>query len=443
VQLLDPKSPAARERVVALAEDPDARVRFEVALALGDFGAPIDALASICRRDAGDPWISAAILSSSAKRSGELFAALALDGHGPPPFQMSGLLEQLESIVGVRNQADEVALLRPPETGVRTDLYFGYGEGMKRAGRSLREAASGKEFYIALLNAAHGTALDKKAPLPQRQRSVEFLAFDDFDHTHEALATLLLPSQPQPLQAAAVQALASFNRPEVATILLERWPTFTAGTRTGAITALLSPKPRLLLLLKAIESGRIPAHEVPFARRAALLRTADPELEPRVAKLFGDDAASSRASVIEKYRPALALEGDPARGEKIYQANCMVCHRHGRQGSDVGPNLASIRQWSPEQVLVNVLDPNREVAPNFIQYSLETTNGNVALGLIGDESPASLTLKSADGTSHTFLRSEIKSLTSLNISLMPEGLEANIPVAALADLIAFVLSDPK
>ena len=70
VRLAEPRLDRAgplRDRVLALADAPEARVRFQVAFTLGEVDDPaaIDALARIARRDAGDPWIRTAVLSSA------------------------------------------------------------------------------------------------------------------------------------------------------------------------------------------------------------------------------------------------------------------------------------------------------------------------------------------------------------------------------------------
>jgi putative heme-binding domain-containing protein len=144
--------------------------------------------------------------------------------------------------------------------------------------------------------------------------------------------------------------------------------------------------------------------------------------------------------VIEKYQPALALKGEAARGRAVFETLCAPCHRVGDLGNDVGPNLSTIRQWSPEQVMINILDPNREVAPNFVSYTVETKDGRTLDGMIAEESAASLTLKRAGGVQETVLRRDIAQLTGSSLSLMPEGLEAGITPQQMADLIAFLLA---
>ncbi|HVW35745.1 MAG TPA: PVC-type heme-binding CxxCH protein, partial [Pirellulales bacterium] len=75
------QSPELLERVLALAGDSDLRVRFQTAFTLGEIDDErvVGALARIARQDAADPWVRAAVLSSSTGRAGELLHALALD----------------------------------------------------------------------------------------------------------------------------------------------------------------------------------------------------------------------------------------------------------------------------------------------------------------------------------------------------------------------------
>ena len=158
--------------------------------------------------------------------------------------------------------------------------------------------------------------------------------------------------------------------------------------------------------------------------------------------LFGSAALGSRKEVLAKYQASLSIKGDVASGKKVFETACATCHRAGDLGKDVGPNLATIRQWNPDQVLGSILDPNREVAPNFLSYTLETKDGRTLDGIIAEESAASLTLKRAEGVTETVLRRDIAQLSGSGLSLMPEGLEAGITIEQMADLIAFLLSPP-
>ncbi len=92
-----------------------------------------------------------------------------------------------------------------------------------------------------------------------------------------------------------------------------------------------------------------------------------------------------------------------------------------------------------DAILTNVLDPSREVNPQFVNYSLVTDDGRTITGLIGAESATAVTLKRAEGQSDTVLRVNIDELASTGLSLMPEGLEKQIDKQALADVIAYIM----
>jgi putative heme-binding domain-containing protein len=247
---------------------------------------------------------------------------------------------------------------------------------------------------------------------------------------------------PHEVQRAAVAAIGSFTQPETAPLLLANWRVGTPAVRSEIVLAMLGGRSRLLPFLQAIQNGIIPANQVPFARRTILLRSADAQVKDLATKVFGNAVAGPRKEVIAKYQTALAMKGDAARGRKVFETACATCHRAGEVGKDVGPNLATIRQWNPEQVLINILDPNREVAPNFVSYTVETKDGRTLDGLIAAESAASLTLKRAEGLTDTVLRRDIAQLSGSGLSLMPEGLESAVTVEQMADLIAFLLAPP-
>src|SRR5205085_2978305 len=155
--------------------------------------------------------------------------------------------------------------------------------------------------------------------------------------------------QPQEVQAAAVAAVSGFNRPEATQLLLSRWSGSAPAIRSEIILALLGSRDRSLALLDTIDAGRIPANQIPFARRANLLRSSDGRVKELAGKFFS--APGSRKEAVAKYQSALQIKGDVRRGRKVFENSCATCHMAGTVGKDVGPNLATVRQWNPEQLL--------------------------------------------------------------------------------------------
>jgi putative heme-binding domain-containing protein len=87
---------------------------------------------------------------------------------------------------------------------------------------------------------------------------------------------------------------------------------------------------------------------------------------------------------------------------------------------------------------LNILDPNRVVDSNYFSYTVVTTLGKVVTGLMTSETSNSVTVKQQEGKSATILRRDIERLQSNGVSLMPAGLEKNINVQQMADLISFI-----
>jgi putative heme-binding domain-containing protein len=109
-------------------------------------------------------------------------------------------------------------------------------------------------------------------------------------------------------------------------------------------------------------------------------------------------------------------------------------------GYDLGLPLQSIRNRGRETILLSVLDPNREVNPTYLNYVALTEDGLTFTGMIAAETATSITLKRAEDQSDTVLRTEIEELVSTDKSIMPEGLEKQIPKQDMADLIEYLMT---
>ncbi|HEX3726047.1 MAG TPA: hypothetical protein VHV08_07375, partial [Pirellulales bacterium] len=101
-------------------------------------------------------------------------------------------------------------------------------------------------------------------------------------------------------------------------------------------------------------------------------------------------------------------------------------------GHEVGPNLASLTDYSPPALLAAMLDPNRAVEAKFLDYVALTTAGVSYTGLLANETGNSITLMGQEGKQQTILRSDLDVLQATGKSLMPEGLEKDLSPQNLA-----------
>jgi len=284
-------------------------------------------------------------------------------------------------------------------------------------------------------------ALDEHRPSSERTQAVQTLAFGTLEKSAPVLSKLLHPRNGAAVQAAAIAALDSFTHPDVANLLLAAWAHSQPTVRPRLLEAFLARPQRITALLEAIESSRIPAAEIAATYRARLLAHPDKTIAARAASLLA--VSADRAQLVERYtREMTNLRGDPGRGRDLFSVACAACHRVGDTGYELGPSLPAFVARGPQAIVLNVLDPNREVNPQYVHYIVTTTDGRTLAGLIVSESDTALTLTAGGGIEHVLPRAQIASMTSTGQSLMPEGLEATISPQAMADLISFLTSAP-
>lgn len=162
------------------------------------------------------------------------------------------------------------------------------------------------------------------------------------------------------------------------------------------------------------------------------------ELKTRVARFFQSPTATNRQAIVQSFQPALTIKGDRQRGAAFFGKLCVVCHTVEGQGSQVGPSLSGISTRPSETVLIDIVDPSREVSPDFITYAATTTKDETLTGLISAETATSVTIRRQGLPDETVLRNQIKDLRAEAKSLMPEGLEQGLTEQDMADLLAFL-----
>ena len=215
--------------------------------------------------------------------------------------------------------------------------------------------------------------------------------------------------------------------------LLESWDQRTPALRVQILETLLSNDAWTLALLKRPEAKSADA-----ATRARLMKHPKKNIASLAEKVFADSTSATRTAVVEKFKPALKLQGDATRGKTVFASVCSSCHKLDGVGLELGPDLRSVAQHDAEKLLNSILDPSAIIEPGFMAYHCTLKSGEQLYGVIATETSASLTLKMAGNITKSVLRSDVASLKSTGISLMPEGLEAALMPQALADLIAYL-----
>ena len=443
-------SPVLQAKLLAMASDQDGQVRYQLAFTLGEIAvaARRPALQALAIRDGQDPWIRMALLSSLGRDGGGVFQTLAAHS-GFRKTEAGGLfLEQLAQQVGAANEKSEMAgvlkainSLHPSEKELAVKWVAALAKKQKgNAKKDLLAAAGGKagELLENLIEESLRRAVDRQASVSQRVEAIRTLRLASYGRVKQLLADSLELQQPTPVQAAALDTLAGFSEDEVARVTIAAWPGLSPSLRKGAMELLLSRPNWIGSFLDAVAENHIGRGELDPARIELLKEHPDRQVASRVRDLFKGLTLGDRGEVVQRYQRSLQLEGNPGRGKELFKKTCSACHQLDGVGATVGADLKGVRSQGAAALLLNILDPNRDVKPKFLSYVVQTTDGRVLSGLIRSESANTIILRQPDGKEVTLQRAEMERMRSTRLSFMPQGMEKQLDLQAMADLLAYL-----
>jgi putative membrane-bound dehydrogenase-like protein len=274
----------------------------------------------------------------------------------------------------------------------------------------------------------------------ERQAYANLLGYlpDRADDDLAAIRALLTPQTPAPVSAALIRAAVRTSSDAVPPALLKNWASYAPSLRTEIADVLL-PRESWALALAQSPAAR----DLDFSRRQRLLNHPSAKVKEAAKTTLAQATVNAdRQKVIDTYQPALTLKGDPAHGQALFAEHCATCHRVGASpvGHDIGPNLLTVRDWPAENLLTALLDPDRNVEPRFVAYAATLNDGSTLTGLLTGESAGNVILKTLDDQDHPLPRPALKSLTSTERSLMPQGFESVLSPQDVADLMSYLKS---
>jgi putative heme-binding domain-containing protein len=310
--------------------------------------------------------------------------------------------------------------------------------GLRKGGNSLKDLRPETSKFLQRIVMAVGEDVGRSSAL--RLQAIGLLATLDKKAASQPLLAFLDATEAS-LRDGAVRELVSLAPEGLTADLLDRWRVLSPGSREETIGYLLEASERTNALLDAMEKGVVAITDLRSARLTTLRNLKDEDLRKRAVALVGPAPPKKetipREKVIESYLPALRLKGDVSRGRITYLQRCASCHRAGKEGHALGPDLVTMKAAGPDKLLTNLIDPSREVAADFVSYEVRGPKEKL-LGLLANETTTHLTIRFPLGKSVTLLRKEVRGMKSHAASIMPEGLEAGLDQQAMADLLAFL-----
>ena len=444
-------SPLLRGALFKLTEDPSLAVRYQLAFSLGELSGPQrdGALATLLRSDGQDTWLRLAVATSLHEGSGNVLRAVCDEEDFMQSPHASAVLQQLAAQIGKQQKPEDIAEVigvlaanGKANAAVSASILRGLNAREGSALRARIDAATGgqaEQQIETLVAGAARQAADESLPVNQRVEAIALMRLGSPDDVRPHLSRLLSPEEPQPIQHAALDALASFDGVATAELIIERWQSFTPQLRRRAGDALFSREAWVAIALDALDKEQVPMADFQREHFARFESSSDAQLAQRVKKVLSQRRVSPRAEVVANYARVITSAGNSKNGLAAFTKHCAACHKVGNVGHAVGPPLAAMRSRGAEAILVNVLDPNREVNPQYVSYTVVTNRGRTFSGMIIAESAGSITLSRGQGEQQTILRGDIDTINSTGKSLMPEEFEKEIDQQTMGDLLAFLL----
>jgi putative membrane-bound dehydrogenase-like protein len=444
--------------VAGMVNDLSPQVRLQLAFTLGEADSPavVGALAKLALRVETDQWTQVAVLSSASKAAPAILRALAEDKaltQNPAPGHLQ-MLSRLAALIAARPGDSDLAetfLLLGNSQGVsarcQTAILLGLAQGLQNSQRSLAKMWEQPppslrkvvDKVLPFFDRAADTASDVTRTPGERVEAIQLLASGPAAIALQTLPALLGPQNPQEIQLAAVRSLSVLESPKTAEILLMPWNSSSPTLRREVLEALFARVNRINVLLDGIEKKAILANQIEPIRLEQLRNHKNRAIQARARELLAGQVSPDRRKILDDYQSALELKSDALRGKMVFQKNCSTCHRLENVGVEVGPDLLSaLRNKTPQGLLIDILDPSREVDPRFINYLVTNKAGKVFSGMIAAETASSITLRRAEKAEDTLLRSQIDDIQATAKSVMPEGLEMQISKQEMADLIAYL-----
>lgn len=140
----------------------------------------------------------------------------------------------------------------------------------------------------------------------------------------------------------------------------------------------------------------------------------------------------------------LTHKGDAKAGGKLFhdpRTKCSQCHRVGKEGGQVGPDLSSIGgKFDRPHLIDSLLHPSRQIGYGYETTTVLTVDGKVINGIAKESDDTHLSLLVAEEKLVRIAKAEIEESRVSKISLMPEGLAKLLSKQEFTDLIAYLES---
>ncbi|WP_038172155.1 PVC-type heme-binding CxxCH protein [Verrucomicrobium sp. BvORR106] len=256
-----------------------------------------------------------------------------------------------------------------------------------------------------------------------------------------AMGSVLATNHPEALKRHVLTQLGSLNDAAAGQLMVLSFNHLAASLQPSTVDLLLTRSDWTMAFLDAVEKKEISINLLGPATLFKLRTHPAKEVAARANQMLEQLRAVSKDkdAAIARLVPEVLQRGDATKGQAIFAATCAMCHKFNDLGHEIGPVLTGIGLHGPADLMVHILDPNRQVDANYEVWSFELNDGKFHSGIIANENATEVLVK-MPGADVKVAKADIKTRTNTHRSLMPEGYEA-LGGEILRDLLAYICAD--
>ncbi len=363
--------------------------------------------------------------------------------------------DNLSALVGILKEVDDPAFQLDILRGIRDGLKGRTGirmpDGWAAVSEKLAKSpnAEVREIVRSLsttfgdtraLDAMRVILADARADLASRKTALETLLGVKDAGLPPILLGLLGDAG---MRGAAIRGLAAYDDAKTPEAIVKAYPALDVSEQRDAVNTLASRRAYAKALISAVGAKVVARGDLTAATIRQLGEHRDAEIDAWIAKEWGAVRATpgERLKVIARYKERLTKgpKGDPSKGRAIFAKTCVQCHTLFEPGGKVGPELTGANRSDLDYVLQNILDPSAVVGKDYQATVIRLKNDRVISGIVRMETKDVVTLLTENDTL-TLAVSDIDARKTAEISMMPEGLLANLNEEQTRDLVAYLQS---
>lgn len=215
-----------------------------------------------------------------------------------------------------------------------------------------------------------------------------------------------------------------------------------ANAYRETIDKLFESPSRAMQLARAIEQA--PLADATHAQVLAVaLKHPSPPLRDLFERFAPPEQRLKRLGAHVRAAEILKLDGDVARGAVLFAntqgVQCKNCHRIGKIGGQVGPDLSTIgKKYNRAQMLEHILEPSKLIEPKFVSYVAQLSDGRVIQGLLTNRTTDEFVFRDIKDQDVRVAAEDVETLAPQRLSLMPELLLRDLTPQQTADLLAYL-----